>query len=98
MTNAAQTRATRNYRRRLRHRGVARFEVQALETDRELIRALARRLAAADAQAQGARALIQKILEAPKSGCILQALRRSPWVGAEIDVTRAREEGRKIVL
>jgi len=30
----------------------ARFEVQALETDREPIRALARRLAAADAQAQ----------------------------------------------
>jgi len=42
--------------------------------------------------------LIEKILAAPKSGGILQALRRSPLVGAEIDVTRLREDAHKIVL
>ena len=34
----------------------------------------------------------------PGKGAILEALRRSPLVGAEIDLTRAREEGREIVL
>ena len=34
----------------------------------------------------------------PGKGAILEALRRSPLVGAEIDITRAREEGREIAL
>jgi hypothetical protein len=36
--------------------------------------------------------------EPPKKGGILAALRRSPMVGADIDLTRAREEGRKVDL
>ena len=42
MSSAAQKSAIRKYRSRLTQRGIARFEVQALEDDRELIRALAR--------------------------------------------------------
>jgi len=34
--------------------------------------------------------------EPPKKGGILAALRRSPLVGADIDLTRLREEGRKV--
>jgi hypothetical protein len=45
MSSSAQKKAIRNYRDRLTQRGIARFEVQALEADRELIRLLARRLA-----------------------------------------------------
>ena len=47
MTNAAQQRATRNYRARLEQRGFKRFELMALETDRDMLRTLARRLAEA---------------------------------------------------
>ena len=36
--------------------------------------------------------------EAPNRGGILAALRRSPLVGANIDLTRSDEEGRKVVL
>ncbi|WP_407181792.1 hypothetical protein [Bradyrhizobium sp. STM 3562] len=36
--------------------------------------------------------------EPPKPGGILTALRRSPLVGADLDLTRSREEGRKVDL
>lgn len=36
--------------------------------------------------------------EPPKKGGILAALRRSPLVGADLDLTRSREAGRKVDL
>jgi hypothetical protein len=36
--------------------------------------------------------------EPPQAGGILAALRRSPLVGADLDLSRSREEGRKIDL
>ena len=45
MSDTAQKRALRNYRSRLRKRGIARFEVLGLDADRDLIRSVARRLA-----------------------------------------------------
>jgi len=45
MSDTSQKRALNNYRKRLNQRGMARFEVLGLDTDRELIRSLARRLA-----------------------------------------------------
>ena len=36
--------------------------------------------------------------EPPTKGAILIALRRSPLVGADLDLNRAREDGRKIEL
>lgn len=100
MSNAAQKKAIRNYRARLTRRGVARFEIQGLDSDRDLIRALARRLADDSPDARQARAIVQQIVsgEPPKPGGILEALRRSPLVGADLDLERPREHGRKVDL
>ena len=100
MSNAAQKRAIRNYRSRQAQSGITRFEIQALDTDRELIRALARRLTGDGPEATQARMTVQQIVfgEPPRQGRILQALRRSPLVGADLDLDRAREEGRRVDL
>ena len=100
MKSSSQTRAVENYRSRLGERGLARFEVLGLQSDRGLIRSLARRLAEDGPEAARLRATVAQGLagEAPKKGGILAALRRSPLVGAEIDLSRPVEEGRKIDL
>jgi hypothetical protein len=96
ISETSQRRALKNYRKRLKHSGMARFEVLGLETDRELIRSLARRLAKHDLDATRIRAAVSGILagEPPKKGGILAALRRSPLVGADLEVSRAVTEGR----
>ena len=100
MGNAAQKRATQNYRTRLTQRGLTRFEIMALESDRELIRTLARRLAEEGPEAEDVRAAVKTAVggKPPKPGNILTALRRSPLVGAELDLSRPREEGREVDL
>jgi hypothetical protein len=100
MSNSAQTRATRNYRARLSQRGFARFEIMALETDRDLFRSLARRLAEEGPDAEQVRATVRTVVagEPPMPGGILSALRRSPLVGADLDLSRPREEGRELEL
>jgi len=96
--NSSQKRAIRNYRSRLSERGLARFEVLGLNDDRDLIRSLARRLAEEGPEAKRLRAAVSQTIagEPPKKGGILAALRRSPLVGADLDITRPREEGRKV--
>ncbi len=100
MGNAAQTRATRNYRARLTQRGFTRFEIMALESDRDLIRSLAKRLAEEGPEAEQVRAAVKTVVvgEPPKPGGILSALRRSPLIGADLDLSRPREEGREVEL
>lgn len=100
MGNAAQTRATRSYRARLTQRGFTRFEIMALETDRDLIRSLAKRLAEEGPEAEQVRSAVKTVVagEPPKPGGILSALRRSPLIGADLDLSRPREEGRKVEL
>jgi hypothetical protein len=100
VANASQRRALRNYRRRLGARGMARFEVLGLDADRELIRALAKRLAQNDVEASRIRAEASRIVagEPPRKGGILAALRRSPLVGAELKLGRASVSGRAIEL
>jgi hypothetical protein len=100
MGDPAQKRALRNYRTRLAKRGMARFEVLGLDADRDLIRSLARRLAEDDSDAALIRAAVSQTIagEPPKKGGILAALRRSPLVGAGLNVTRSRAAGRKIDL
>jgi len=68
--------------------------------DRDLIRSLARRLAEDSPEASELRATVTKSVagEPPKKGGILAALRRSPLVGADLDLTRLREEGRKVEI
>ena len=100
MGNAAQKRAIQNYRARLTQRGFKRFEVMALESDRELIRSLARHLAEDGPEAEQIREAVKTLVagEPPKPGGILAALRRSPLVGADLDLSRPREEGRRVDL
>jgi len=96
----SQKRAIRNYRSRLSERGLARFEVLGREADRDLIRSLARRLAEDGPEASRLRAAVSQTIAGapPKKGGILAALRRSPLVGAELDLSRAHEEGRKVEI
>lgn len=57
---SAQNRAIQNYRSRLTKRGIVRFELQALETDRELIRELARKLSLGGPEAGSLRRTVQQ--------------------------------------
>jgi hypothetical protein len=100
MSETAQKRAIRTYRKRLAQRGMARFEVLGLDADRDLIRALARRLAAEGPDADRIRAIVNRTIagEPPRTGGILEALRRSPLAGADLDLARPRETGRKVDL
>lgn len=100
MADTAQKRAVRSYRERLTGRGIARFEIQAPESDRDLIRSLARRLSEDGPEALSLRGKIRRIVdgEPPETGGILAALRRSPLVGADLDLSRSREEGREVDL
>ena len=96
----AQRRAIQNYRSRLSDRGLARFEVLARDADRDLIRSLARKLAEDTPEASELRTAVSKSIAGgpPRKGGILAALRRSPLVGADLDLERPREAGRKIKL
>jgi len=100
MSNPAQKRALQNYRSRLNERGMARFEVLGLGEDRELIRTLARRLADEGPDAEGLRASVRRTIAGKEQskGRILQSLRRSPLVGADVEFKRADESGRKVGL
>lgn len=100
MTNTSQKRAIKNYRKRLQKRGMARFEVLGLHRDRDLIRSLARRLAEDGPGASRLRAAVNQTIsgEPPGKGGILEALRRSPLVGADITSARGFEPGRKVEL
>jgi len=96
---SSQQRAIQNYRARLAEQGLMRFEVLGRSTDRELLRALARQLAEDGPQAQTMRAtLAASVAGESKRGNILSALRASPLVGADLDLTRPRELGRTVDL
>ena len=100
MSTTPQKRALKRYRKRLNERGMARFEVLGLGADRELIRALARRLASDDPDSARIRATIRQTVsgeQSPKGG-ILLALRRSPLVGADLDLSRPLISGREVEL
>lgn len=96
----SQKRAIQNYRSRLGKRGLARFEVLGRNTDRDLIRSLAKRLSEDTPEASELRATMTKSVggQPPRPGGILAALRRSPLVGTDIDLSRPREKGRKVDL
>ena len=97
---SSQKRAIQNYRTRLGERGLARFEVLGRDADRDLVRTLARRLAEDGPEASRLRAVVMQLAagEPPKTGGILAALRRSPLVGADLDLQRSREDGRDVSL
>jgi hypothetical protein len=100
MSSTAQKHAIKNYRNRLAKRGLARFEVVALDADRELIRSLAKRLAEKNSDARRIRTALRRTISgrSGKRGGILDALRRSPLVGANVDIKRAVTHGRRVDL
>jgi hypothetical protein len=100
VSDTSQKRAIKNYRSRLVERGMARFEVLGRAADRELIRSFARRLAEDGPDAARLRAAVSQGIAGapPRKGGILEALRRSPLVGADIALARAFEPGRKVDL
>ena len=100
MSDTSQRRALHNYRKRLSQRGMARFEVLGLDADRELIRSLARWLADNGPESVRIRATVRRTVfgEPPKKGGILKALRRSPLVGADLDLNRPVTSGRRVDL
>ena len=99
MVETSQDRAIRTYRARLTQRGLKRFEITALEMDRDLLRSLARRLSEDGPEAAQARAAVQAVVtDQTQAGGILAALRCSPLVGADLDLSRSHDEGRKVDL
>ena len=100
LSTTPQRRALKNYRKRLNQRGLARFEVLGLDGDRDLIRSLAKRLAGGDPDSARIRATVRRTISAEpaKNGGILNALRRSPLVGADLDLERPVTLGRKVDL
>ena len=98
--DSSRKRALQNDRTRLGERGLARFEVLGREADRDLIRALARRLAEEGPEASRLRAALSQLIagEPAATGGILAALRRSPLVGADVDLQRPRNDGRHVEI
>jgi len=96
----AQRRAVENNRRRLRERGLDRFEVRGLESDKALLRAVARRLARNDAAGARLRAEIMAQVSPAQDqrGGVLRALRQSPLVGADLNLDRETTAGRDVDL
>lgn len=81
-------------------RGLARFEVLGRKADRDLIRSLARKLADDTPDSARIRETITCAVQKDGSnkGGILNALRRSPLVGAQLDLRRPSVTGRKVDL
>jgi hypothetical protein len=100
VSNTTQKGTIKNYRNRLHKRGMARFEVLGLDADRDLIRSLARHLAEDGPNASLLRSAVSQTIggEPPRKGGILEALRRSPLVDADIAIARRFESGRKVDL
>jgi hypothetical protein len=100
LSNISQKRALKNYRDRLNERGLSRFEVLGLDTDRGLIRSLAKQLAEKSSDAARLRATVSRTIsgDSANKGGILAALRRSPLVGAELNLARPFTHGRKTKL
>ena len=100
MAKDAQRRAIRSYRARQSKRGIVRFELQALDADRPLLRALARKLVEDGPEAQRIRQSVAGTMgvEPPKAAacwprCSARRGRRRPR-----PLSRVRDEGRKIDL
>jgi hypothetical protein len=100
MTKTAQNRAVESNRRRLKERGMSRYEVRGLDDDKELVRSLAKQLAVGDRSSSWLRAEMTERLAGPalRRGGVLAALRRSPLVGAKVQLKRGLSHGRPVRL
>lgn len=100
MTSAAQRKAIQTHRKRLRHRGLSRFEVQGRTSDKQLLRDLARKLAEDSSEAANVRKVVESAVADTNEneGGIWQALRRSPLVEAGVEFERLRAKPRELEL
>lgn len=107
MDTSSRNPGERDDRRSAEQHGLAHFEVTGLDADRNLICALARRLAEPGAESAVLRKAIAAVIgttppasddRSSKRGGILAALRSSPLVGAGLDLTKIRHPGRTIDL
>jgi hypothetical protein len=98
VTSAAQKRAIQNHRKRLRSRGLSRFEVQGRTSDKQLLRDLARKLAEDSSEAANVRKTVESAVSSENKGDIWEALRRSPLVVAGVEFERLRAEPRELDL
>jgi len=100
MTSAAQKKAIQTHRKRLRHRGLSRFEVQGRTSDKQLLRDLARKLAEDSSEAANVRKVVESAVAdtKEKGGGIWRALRRSPLVEASVKFERLRAKPRDLEL
>ena len=100
MTSEAQKKAIQTHRKRLRYRGLSRFEVQGRTSDKQLLRDLARKLAEDSSDAANVRKVVETAVAGTneKEGGIWQALRRSPLVEAGIEFERLRVKPRELEL
>ena len=91
MVASAQRRASEAYRKRLAAAGLKRFEVRAPVQDQALIKQLASKLARADEESRKLRADLKRRVtlaeDAQPRGGVWAALRASPLVGADLDVS-----------
>jgi hypothetical protein len=100
MSKPSQRRAVKSFRSRLAKKGWVRFEVIGRRSDRELVRALARRLAEEGPESDQLRAVVKRTIGGapPAKGGIVRALMASPLVGSELDLARSHEGGRMVDL
>jgi hypothetical protein len=98
---SAKYRAVIKNRRALRTRGLSRYEVRGLESDKALIKALAKKLALDDPAAKSLRSTLEREVTPPaklKYANLWEWLRASPLVGSGINLEREVVQLRKIDL
>jgi hypothetical protein len=86
----AQRQAVDRHRERMKASGLDRFEVRGLVSDKNLVRAFAKRLSEGGPKSIALRKKVEEeINQTPASrGGIYRALRESPLVGADLDLIR----------
>src|SRR5258708_39566751 len=98
MRQSAKPGAVADCGNRLAEKGLVRCAVPGRDSDRELVRTVARRLAEGGPEGGRLRSGVNQTISGglPRKGGIVQALLASPLIGSELDLTRPREEGRKV--
>jgi hypothetical protein len=97
--NRSQKRAIARRRGQFGARAIVRYEVWGLRKDRELIRKVAKKLGRGGAEAAYLRREIECAVGTERQrGGLWGALRRSPFVGADLNLEREFTTGRDIDL
>ena len=98
MRKSEQQEQAGNRNTHLTQRGFKPLELMAFETDRDLLLTLARRLSENGPGADQTRAAVKALVgeRGPGTGEILASLRRSPLVGADLDLSRIHHTGRRV--